>query len=195
MPQLPPVASAVVTILGFALAITRLLTASRPFWSAFPAFVQKGAPVLMVALGVLPGALEHATSWLDVAEAFVVAISAWFVASRGDRRPPQDSDGGPRLQRSNTDPKVDDAARVPPLPNRIGRPPAFLILLLAGIALHQQACSSPPAKAPCDEATAAKMAAACSAKAYACGQSGKSEFECTAECDAQADARAAECQK
>lgn len=113
MPHLPPVASAIITILGFTLAITRLLTASRPFWASFPAYVQKGIPALLVALGALPAALEYAKTWLDVAVALVLAISAWFTASRGDQSPPKDSDGGPRLQRSNTDPKVDDVSVIP----------------------------------------------------------------------------------
>lgn len=52
-----------------------------------------------------------------------------------------------------------------------------------------------PVKAPCDEATIAAMTAQCSVEAYACGQKGGTETECTADCDAKVDARAAECRK
>src|SRR5215207_9212352 len=93
MPQflhLPPVAQAVLTITGFVLAVIRLLTASRPFWTHpwLPAWLQKGLPAAMVALGAIPMAIEHARSWLDIAVALVVAGSAWYTASRGDKRTP-----------------------------------------------------------------------------------------------------------
>lgn len=85
--HLPPVAQAVLTITGIVLAVVRLLTASKAFWWYLPAWVQKGVPALLVALGTLPPALEQAKSWLDVATALVFAVGAWFTASRGDQRP------------------------------------------------------------------------------------------------------------
>jgi hypothetical protein len=89
MPQLhlPPVVQAVAVLLGVSLAITRLLTASKAFWWVFPEWLQKGLPALLVAVGVLPQALEHAQSWLDVVQALVLSVGAWFTASRGDKRP------------------------------------------------------------------------------------------------------------
>jgi len=142
MPHLPPVASAVVTILGVVVAVTRLLTASRPFWSTFPAWLQKGLPAALVALGLLPTALEHATSWLDVAEALVLAISAWFTASRGDKRPPVDKDGGPRIDRTNSDPKLtrEELSRVD------NEAPLALVAL---VCLMLVGCD--PRRPPCDE--------------------------------------------
>lgn len=85
--HLPPVASAVITITGIVLAVVRLLTASKAFWWRFPAWLQKGLPAALVALGTLPQALELAKSWLDVVTALVVAVGVWFTASRGDQKP------------------------------------------------------------------------------------------------------------
>lgn len=110
--HLPPVAQAIAVMLGVALAIFRLLTASKAFWDVLPNKLQKAIPALLVALGLLPAALEHAKSWLDVATAITLVVGAYFTASRGDQSPPKDSNGGPRLQRSNTDPKVDDRSRL-----------------------------------------------------------------------------------
>lgn len=87
--NLPPVAQAVLTITGVVLAVTRLLTASKAFWWYLPAWVQKGFPALLVALGTLPKALEMAQSWVDVLVAFTFAVGAWFTASRGDQAPVQ----------------------------------------------------------------------------------------------------------
>lgn len=107
--HLPPVAQGVLAISAVALAVVRLLTASRPFWAweKVPVWVQKLLPALLMALAALPTAIEHARSWLDIIVALVVAGSMWFTASRGDKRPPVDGDGGPRLARSKTDPKVE----------------------------------------------------------------------------------------
>jgi len=85
--HLPPVAQAALTITGVVLAVVRLLTASKAFWWRFPEWLQKGLPAALVALGTLPQALDLAKSWLDVAVAFVLAVGAWFTASRGDKRP------------------------------------------------------------------------------------------------------------
>lgn len=93
--HLPPVAQAVLTITGVVLAVVRLLTASKAFWWRFPAWLQKGLPAFLVALGTLPQALELAKSWLDVATALVFAVGAWFTASRGDQRPVEPSKSKP----------------------------------------------------------------------------------------------------
>jgi hypothetical protein len=87
LPHLPPVAAATVSMIGIAIAITRLLTASKAFWWAFPEWLQKGLPAALVAVGTLPAALERAQSWLDVGQALLMAAGAWFTASRGDKRP------------------------------------------------------------------------------------------------------------
>jgi len=139
MPHLPPLASAVLTILGVVLAVTRLLTASRPFWDSFPAWVQKLAPALLVALGVIPTALESAKSWMDVVTAVVIAVGTFYTASRGDKRAPLAKDGGPRIERVNSDPKLsaDETMKMGPL------------LILAFCALRlATACHSAP---PCNE--------------------------------------------
>ncbi len=87
IPHLPPVAQVTLTITGVVLAVVRLLTASKAFWWKFPEWLQKGLPAALVALGMLPQALEHAQSWLDVAQALLFSVGAWFTASRGDQRP------------------------------------------------------------------------------------------------------------
>ncbi len=161
LPHLPPVAQALAVLLGVAAAITRLLTASRSFWNVLPNTLQKAFPALLVAIGLLPAALAQAKSWLDVVTALVLVVGAYFTASRGDQRAPEGSGGVPRMHRSNTDPRVEDTARInPPLPqNRIGRPPGFLILLVAGLAMHQQSCSAAKSL-PCDESKLAAIDAA-----------------------------------
>lgn len=133
---LPPVAQGVLAITAVALAVVRLLTASRPFWAweKVPVWVQKLLPALLMAIAALPTALEHARSWLDVAVAFVVTGAMWFTASRGDKRPPEDKGGGPRTERVNSDPvgKPEDwlePERTPP-----SLPGARMVGLLLGVA-------------------------------------------------------------
>jgi hypothetical protein len=89
--HLPPVAQGVAAITAVALAVVRLLTASRPFWDKFPTWLQKGAPVALMALAAVPVAIEHARSWFDVVVALVVSGGMYYTASRGDKRPPADS--------------------------------------------------------------------------------------------------------
>ena len=112
MPQLhlPPVVQAVAVLLGVALAVTRLLTASKAFWWLFPEWVQKGAPALLVAVGMLPQALENAHTWLDVAQALMLSVGAWFTASRGDKRPvePPKSEGDPKPEPPREHIRFDD---------------------------------------------------------------------------------------
>ncbi len=135
--QLPPVAQGVIAISAVALAIGRLLTASRPFWAWewVPVWVQKLLPALLMAVAALPTAIEHARNWLDVVVGFVVTGAMWFTASRGDKRPSEDKDGGPRTERVNSDPKL------PP-----GGGAVLLALLcgaLVGSPLLLAACGSP----------------------------------------------------
>lgn len=99
LPHLPPVAQGVIAISAVALAIVRLLTASRPFWAweKVPVWVQKLLPALLMAIAALPTAIEHARSWLDILVGFVVTGAMWFTASRGDKRsvePPKSSGKG-----------------------------------------------------------------------------------------------------
>jgi hypothetical protein len=108
--HIPPVAQGALAITAVALAVVRLLTASRPFWASTPAWAQKALPALLMAIAAVPTAIEHARSWLDVVVAIVVSGAMFYTASRGDKRPPEDSDGGPRLERSNTDPKLDNVS-------------------------------------------------------------------------------------
>ncbi len=107
--QLPPAIQAVAAISAAALAVVRLLTASRPFWAweKVPIWVQKLLPTLLMAVAALPVALEHARSWLDIIAALIITGAMWFTASRGDKRQPEDKGGGPRIDRVNSDPKVD----------------------------------------------------------------------------------------
>ncbi len=167
---LPPVAQAVAVMLGVALAIVRLLTASKPFWNALPNKLQKAIPALLVALGLVPAALEHAKTPLDVVTALVLVVGAYFTASRGDQNPPKDSDGGPRLERVNSDPKLTrDELAPPPSIRRDAYPPdepaemrawpswryALGPALLAAfglVALSVVLVGCNPRNPPCDEA-------------------------------------------
>ncbi len=115
--HIPPVAQAVLTITGVVLAVIRLLTASKAFWWYLPAWVQKGFPALLVALGTLPSALEQAKSWMDILVALTFAVGAWFTASRGDQSPVQ-------------------------LPRRKAPPLPLLVLCLALPLLLLSSCSS-----------------------------------------------------
>jgi hypothetical protein len=115
MPHLPPVAQGVLAISAVALAIVRLLTASRPFWASTPAWLQKLLPAVMMAIAALPTAIEHARNWLDVLVALVVSAAMFWTASRGDKRPPVDKDGGPRIDRTNSDPKLSREELEPPI--------------------------------------------------------------------------------
>ncbi len=219
--HLPPVAQGVMAIAAVALAVVRLLTASRPFWASTPAWLQKALPALLMAIAAIPTAIEHARSWLDVVVAVVVSGAMFYTASRGDKRPPEDSDGGPRLKRVNSDPKLDDTVSLMPDPVREvaqersrlhndipddepaemsgkWRAPDWRLQTAFGVLL---ACvlgcggSTPAPKAPCDPLTLGQITTFCSADAYACGKAGKSEAECTAECDEKLDKRAEECRK
>lgn len=199
--QLPPVAQGILAITAVALAIVRLLTASRPFWASFPAWLQKSVPAVLMAIAALPTAIEHARSWLDIVVAIVVSGGLYWTASRGDTRPPVDKDGGPRIERSNTDPNVTPEEMLsrlsnePPAKIRRWVHPSWRLAMTSGLVLLVGACpgNTPPPKAPCDAATLAAMTAACAAESYACGKNGGTESECTAECDRKLDDRAEEC--
>ncbi len=106
VPHLPPVAAGIVAISAVALAIVRLLTASRPFWASTPAWLQKALPALLMAIAALPTAIESARSWLDVVVAAVISVSMYWTASRGDKRTPIDKSGAPRTERVKSDPKI-----------------------------------------------------------------------------------------
>ncbi len=117
--HLPPVAQGVIAITAVALAVARLLTASRPFWAweKVPVWLQKLLPALLMAVAALPTAIENARSWLDIVVGFVVTGAMWFTASRGDKRPPEDKGGGPRIERTNSDPRLTRDELAPPPPS------------------------------------------------------------------------------
>lgn len=112
LPHLPPVAQGVLALSAVAIAVVRLLTASRPFWSTTPAWAQKLLPALLMAVAAVPTAIEHARTWLDVLVAFVVSAAMFYTASRGDKRPaePPKSDPGSG---------VDDAVSLMPEPVKL----------------------------------------------------------------------------
>lgn len=159
--HLPPVAQGVLAISAVALAIVRLLTASKPFWAweRVPVWVQKALPAALMAFAALPTAIEHARSWVDILVGLVITAGTWFMASRGDKRPPEDKSGGPRIDRTNSDPRLDRSeldvpVSIRPPQFRIWRPlwllvvvPVLLMTLLPALAL--QGCD--PRRPPCDE--------------------------------------------
>lgn len=163
--HLPPVAQGVIAISAVALAILRLLTASRPFWAweKVPVWVQKLLPALLMAVAALPTALEHARSWLDVVVAFVVTGAMWFTASRGDKRPPEDKSGGPRIDRVNSDPKLtrDELESEPP-----SLPGVRLSSLVAiGLMILTLSCSAATQLSdPCSKVSLATVTAGCEAR-------------------------------
>jgi hypothetical protein len=198
------VAQAVLIMVGFATAGVRLLTASRPIWgkSAPARWATVILPAVLVGLGALPPALANATSLVDVAVAIFIAVGAGFAASQGPKGPtaPPSSgagSGGPTLSgpgpvtiqtwpNSPDEPaELSDLSAKPPLP---GWRLALVSFALLG-------CSAAPVKPPCDPGTLAAITARCSAYAYACGQKGGSESECTKECDAELEKRAEVCRE
>lgn len=149
-----PVTQAIVAITAVALAVVRLLTASRPFWSLTPAWLQKLLPAALMAIAALPTAIEHARNWLDIVVAFVVTGAMWFTASRGDKRPPEDKGGTPRAERVNSDP-LPAANDVDPGPDdaaiRRWVLPAWCLPLAFGVFALLPGCGLLGGKPPCDE--------------------------------------------
>jgi hypothetical protein len=154
LPHIPPAAQAIAVTLGVALAITRLLTASKAFWWLFPEWLQKGLPAMLVAVGVLPQALEHAQTWLDVVQALVLSVGAWFTASRGDKRPvePPKSKGDSGSATKDPEPtriRFEPPSDEPPPVAAIRIWPSFVAF---GIVLAcVLSCSPSTVKPPCDE--------------------------------------------
>lgn len=182
--HLPPVAQAAAVLVGVALAIVRLLTASKAFWWRFPEWLQKGLPAALVALGMLPSALEAAKSWLDVVTALVFAVGAWFTASRGDQRPveppkkapPSDPDTTVSLMPPPTALRPQDRSRLhndAPVPDDEPAEfsvwdwrPAVLAALAFAVLTMQLGCpmSAPPASPkpePCSTVQLATIVAGC----------------------------------
>lgn len=166
LPHLPPVAQAIAVIVGVALAVTRLLTASKAFWWRFPEWLQKAAPAALVAIGLLPAALEQAQSWLDVAQALLLSVGAWFTASRGDQRPveppskPSDPDATTRIIPPPTPFFPSDRSRLhndsPDEPAEMRGLWAMSIGMRAALTLSVftlvfLGCSAAAKKLPCDE--------------------------------------------
>jgi hypothetical protein len=184
--HIPPVAQAVLTITGIVLAVVRLLTASKAFWWYLPAWVQKGVPALLVALGTLPKALEMAKSWLDIAVALVFAVGAWFTASRGDQRPveppkkkpPEDTDTTVSIMPEPVKLVAQDRSR---LHNDIPDEPAefrgmwsvfaatglLIAFSLCALAVPLLGCAAVEKRLPCDESKLRAIDAEYSAKVIA----------------------------
>lgn len=90
---MPQVATTVLIITGYAIAIARVATASKPFWAKFPVWLQHSLPAALVALGALPPALAGVKSWNDLIVAVVLSLGAGFAAWQGDSGP-KDPPGG-----------------------------------------------------------------------------------------------------
>lgn len=192
---MPPVASIVLVLSGYALAIARVASASKPFWSKFPGWLQHLLPAVLVGLGALPVALQGAEKFEHVLFAIVTAAGAGFTAWQGDGGP-KDPPSGDSKPVGPKDPEptrirfdVPDS-EMSAIPEREARAHG---LLLASALLLLLSCSAPPAKPPCDAATLAAITARCSAQAFECGKNGGDEQTCTAACDAELDSRAKEC--
>lgn len=109
----------VVMAIAFALAATRLLTASKPFWNSTPLakYGTVALPALMVAFAAVPGALQGARSWTDVGVALLLVAGAGFSAAHGKRQEgPGTGAGG-----------VDAGADSNPLRSRVDNEPPWRI--------------------------------------------------------------------
>jgi hypothetical protein len=69
------------------------------------------------------------------------------------------------------------------------------LALLALLALAACPGNAPPAKAPCDAATLAKLTAECSVEAYSCGAAGVPKDQCAPmiACNQKLDDRKEQC--
>ncbi len=65
----------IATIVAFAAAASKLLSATVPFWGSFPPVVQRFLPGAVLVLGALPSALAGATTWTDFGVAVLGAIA------------------------------------------------------------------------------------------------------------------------
>lgn len=136
--------------LAFALAALRLLTASKPFWSAtrFTKYLTVAGPALLAAFAAVPAALSGATSWTDVAVALLSVTSVGFAAAHGKTGSPSSGDSIPveAVPTSKRPPGGFDV-ELRGLPHRLlGRVYAFSLLLVtfSALSLSAMLCSCTP---------------------------------------------------
>lgn len=65
----------VALVVAFCLQATRLLNSAKPLWQMLPDRAQALLPVLVAVLPQLASALTGAKSWMDLAEAVVIALA------------------------------------------------------------------------------------------------------------------------
>lgn len=120
----------IATVIAFALAASKLLRATVPFWGSMPPTLQRWAPGGLLVLGALPNALAGVTTWTDFG---VAVMGAFALAMPGTHKYPTTPE--PKAQRDEE----------PPWP-----PPPVATLML-GLALlgSGQACTPGQAIGPC----------------------------------------------
>lgn len=75
------VVQVVTFIVAFALAASRILNATKPFWSVFPAWLARVMPALVVAVPALGQLIAGAQTWTDVSVAFLTAGALFMPGS------------------------------------------------------------------------------------------------------------------
>lgn len=75
------VVQVVTFIVAFALAASRILNATKPFWSIFPAWLARVMPALVVAVPALGQLIAGAQTWTDVSVAFLTAGALFMPGS------------------------------------------------------------------------------------------------------------------
>ncbi len=113
----------VTTVIAFALAASKLLRATVPFWGSMPPVLQRWAPGGLLVLGALPNALAGVTTWTDFG---VAVMGAFALAMPGTHKYP-------------TTPETKVPPHVPPV--------ALLVLALGALSL--EACTPGQAIGPC----------------------------------------------
>lgn len=179
---------------GYLLALSRLLDVARPLWHWAPQWLQLALPALVVTLPDFASALGLVKTPVDLMQSIVVAIGTMTTAMRGalpkkvfDKLPPE-AQMDLKIARKGKpkEPKI----------SRAGHPPLIALCFGALCLTILVACAASQEKPPCDEATAAAMAAKCAVRAeLECVQKGISEEDCPVvkECNEAADKRQKEC--
>lgn len=160
---------------AFLLLASRLFVASRPFWSRLPAWSQTLLPVLVPTVTATVQGLAGVKSWSDLSVLFMVSAgmllpglpsnrsAAPLQAGKDPRHDPSAGDiavAETVIAKRSIRPQPLTDADITPITSML--PPALVLLLAIGCAIHAQACR--PSGKPCNPADVAAPTAAYVAK-------------------------------
>lgn len=190
-----------VTIVSFlmaaAIALSRVLVATRPAWSKLPASLQVALPLVVPALAVLAQGLAGVKTGVDLTTVVIgaVLLAVPGLPSNRSAAPLQAGKDATLTPSAGdfavTEAIVAKASVAPPPPNYDSKTPPWggpssvaALLLAIAFAAHSTACGT--SKPPCDQAKLAAVVLACTAQSQQCVNEGKSQAECDslADCDA-----------